>query len=114
MQFDQLRRREFITLLAGFIDGVVLKMAAEAGSAPAALALGTTYDPTIVQEQTIVQEHKAPTVQKQMAPTANVVARTDPVGSAATDPVTDIAMARPGTRRLGIWARLRPPNGLRG
>jgi hypothetical protein len=89
-----------------------LKIAADAGSAPAALWLGMTYDPTILQE------HRAPTVQKQMAPTASVMyatppvvsappppvgsaptppvgsAATPPVGSAATDPVTDIAMAR--------------------
>ena len=67
---------------------MALNAAVERGSAPAALALGETYDPTIPQE------HKAPTVQKQMLPTTSVVARTDPVASAATDPVTDIAMAR--------------------
>jgi hypothetical protein len=85
---DLLKRGQELIAAGKISEGrVALNAAAERGSAPAALALGETYDPTIPQE------HKAP-VQKQMLPMTSVVARTDPVGSAATDPVTDIAMAR--------------------
>jgi hypothetical protein len=62
-------------IVAGDIPNarLVLQQAAEAGSAPAALALGGTYDPTIPQAQPA-------------SPTLKI--------GAVPDPVSDVAMAR--------------------
>ncbi len=63
-----------------------LKIAAEAGSAPAALALGGTYDPTILQaRQSVIVVETVPA----LTPRAQTQR-----GPPMTDPVADIAMAR--------------------
>jgi hypothetical protein len=73
----------------------VLKTAAEAGSAPAALALGGTYDPTMQQQNPTMQQQN-PTMQQRKALPLKPTASTVPGGSLVANKadITDITIAR--------------------